>query len=248
MFSAKRGSKGFTLIELLVVIAIIAILAAILFPVFARARRAAQKSSCLNNLKQIGTAVNMYQGDWDDRFPLASSVGREFARVFSGYVPQYNYRMGTSTGIGTGEHRYLQNLVISYCRNKKVFMCPAVGENNTWRAGSVGTVTYWMNRVGTDPNAPNQQGQYPKDPHGSGAPGGQCGVQGSSGLTSYEQDPPTSYWYNAVVIDSRRSWSPASPRASAIRAPRRPSYSTRPAASPIRTGTPAKVISRTATS
>ena len=61
--------KGFTLIELLVVIAIIAILAAILFPVFAQAKEAAKKAACLSNLRQIGTAFVMYQGDYDDRLP-----------------------------------------------------------------------------------------------------------------------------------------------------------------------------------
>ncbi len=64
-----KERKGFTLIELLVVIAIIAILAAILFPVFARARRAAQTSSCQSNLKQIGSAVKMYLSDWQDTYP-----------------------------------------------------------------------------------------------------------------------------------------------------------------------------------
>lgn len=69
--SMRRNSHGFTLIELLVVIAIIAILAAILFPVFAKARENSKLSSCLSNLKQIGTGVQLYADDNDQRFPLA---------------------------------------------------------------------------------------------------------------------------------------------------------------------------------
>jgi prepilin-type N-terminal cleavage/methylation domain-containing protein/prepilin-type processing-associated H-X9-DG protein len=61
--------RGFTLIELLVVIAIIAILAAILFPVFAQAKLAAKKSAGLSQMKQIGTAVQMYSTDYDDGIP-----------------------------------------------------------------------------------------------------------------------------------------------------------------------------------
>ena len=62
--------RGFTLIDLLVVIAIIAILAAILFPVFARARENARRSSCQSNLKQIGLGMAQYIQDYDSSYPL----------------------------------------------------------------------------------------------------------------------------------------------------------------------------------
>ncbi|MEI7984757.1 MAG: prepilin-type N-terminal cleavage/methylation domain-containing protein [Armatimonadota bacterium] len=62
----KQSSKAFTLIELLVVIAIIAILAAILFPVFAQAKKAAKQSVAISNLKQLGTSLQIYLADFDD--------------------------------------------------------------------------------------------------------------------------------------------------------------------------------------
>lgn len=63
------AKKGFTLIELLVVIAIIAILAGLLVPGLTRAREKARETKCLNNIRQIVTALNTYALDNDDTFP-----------------------------------------------------------------------------------------------------------------------------------------------------------------------------------
>ncbi|HEX8550032.1 MAG TPA: DUF1559 domain-containing protein [Abditibacteriaceae bacterium] len=104
-----RTNKGFTLIELLVVIAIIAILASILFPVFARARENARRSSCQSNLKQIGLAALQYNQDNDERV-----------------VPSYMIIPGFRTvgGYNGGEGIWA-DFLHSYIKSTQVFNCPS---------------------------------------------------------------------------------------------------------------------------
>lgn len=123
----RRSDRGFTLIELLVVIAIIAILAAILFPVFARAREAARKTTCLSNLKQIGTAALMYVQDYDEQFPWLMQDGRT-----------NDDSTGLSKGLPAGEPvwaidleaqrgLFMEHKFQPYVKNLQMFVCPTLG-------------------------------------------------------------------------------------------------------------------------
>lgn len=120
-------SRGFTLIELLVVIAIIAILAAILFPVFAQAKQAAKKTASLSNLKQMGTALNLYTTDTDDTYPLAHCDGdpaggynwNRFIPVPANQVPQTDPAWKVN-----GVQTFVLNSMQPYMKNLQMLECP----------------------------------------------------------------------------------------------------------------------------
>lgn len=124
--SAQDVRRGFTLIELLVVIAIIAILAAILFPVFARARENARRSSCQSNLKQIGLGLIQYTQDYDDSLPGDSFVaeGNSDATNYKWMDAIYPYLKSTQifdcpSGPSAGSRSYIRNVDLPAASNQR---------------------------------------------------------------------------------------------------------------------------------
>ena len=140
LLKTTTQSRAFTLIELLVVIAIIAILAAILFPVFAQAKEAAKKASCLSNEKQIATATILYVGDVDDRFPYSwyYNPGFQDPLGFMGYgtptvpMPEANP--------GRGLYPYIKNMQMLQCPSAVKDNDPNVGFVTTSGAGNTSYV------------------------------------------------------------------------------------------------------------
>jgi prepilin-type N-terminal cleavage/methylation domain-containing protein/prepilin-type processing-associated H-X9-DG protein len=135
--SSKSRRTGFTLVELLVVIAIIAILASILFPVFARARENARRSSCQSNMKQVGLAILQYVQDYDETLPIVAS--------------QQTVTPFPTTGLGQmasdhpqADHWGWIECVMPYIKSTVVFVCPS--DSQARIGGGLPRASYGMNR------------------------------------------------------------------------------------------------------
>jgi len=105
-YSPKRG---FTLVSLLVIIAVLAILAAMLLPTLAGAHDRARRIQCVNNLKQCGLAFRIWEGDNNDKMPMAVPIAKGGTQEFD-------------TGAETFRHFQVMSNELS---TPKILICPA---------------------------------------------------------------------------------------------------------------------------
>jgi prepilin-type N-terminal cleavage/methylation domain-containing protein/prepilin-type processing-associated H-X9-DG protein len=104
--------RAFTTIELLVVIAIIALIAALLFPVISHAREAGRRTRCLSNLRQIGMALQLYLGDYDETFPMNR-------------FPDAQHPLNHEWGGLQGSSYNWKRALLTYLKSVQILECPS---------------------------------------------------------------------------------------------------------------------------
>ena len=171
-----HNRRGFTLIELMVVITILGVLVALLLPAVQSAREAARRMQCVNNLKQLGLAVQNYSGV-NGALPPAAATGPEWSNNFSmkARVLPFMERASLFDALNTSFFQESAQNATTLTTIVETFLCPADGNLpcGTYAVGGSGArqigYTSYPNNLGTTPT--NNGGRYDGPAYFMGAGG-----------------------------------------------------------------------------
>ena len=134
------GKRHFTLIELLIVVAIIAILAAMLLPVLNQARERGKSVNCVNNLKELGLGVGMYEGDHNDHLPpIAGGNGGGTRPVWTQAL------MGPNPAAPSEPYSHCLGMTVGRYASNRLFRCPSMyGSYDLTATAAGGGAGWWV--------------------------------------------------------------------------------------------------------
>ncbi len=131
LYASRSSALAFTLIELLVVIAIIALLAAMLLPTLGRVKESGRATACLSNLHQIGIALQVYVGDYNNRLPSMSDIFPGVTNLYPGPDQVLSNQLGNLNVLACPSDKWLSDTPLPFPQKAPTYFAQT-GSSYSW--------------------------------------------------------------------------------------------------------------------